>query len=96
MRFNYVAVPIKLAFTTNGKFFGFGAVGFIPAIQTKSTLSAPTFDGATIEYTGHSTANISKDVSKFDMAYLLEAGCGFTLSPNWQIVSSIKVPEKYY
>ncbi|MEI6576506.1 MAG: outer membrane beta-barrel protein [Bacteroidota bacterium] len=77
--YDYISVPIKTGYRFGKKFYGFSNVAVIPSILADATTILPTLDAA-MNVIGSETINVTKNVTKFDCAGLIEIGGGYKLT----------------
>jgi len=86
-KYDYLSIPIKASYSVGNKLFGFGSIGVIPAFLTKAVTVTPpiSFFGFTIDET---TTEITKDVSRFDLAAFAEMGIGYKFNDTYLLYLS--------
>jgi hypothetical protein len=77
--YNYISIPLKVGYNYGNKYFGFVNIGLIPSVLVYSDIVSPTFnqDG---NFTGEDKQILTDQISKFDLASLIEIGGGFSIN----------------
>jgi len=92
VRFNYdyLAVPLKSTVIFGRKLYGFASLGIVPAviISAKTKIPGYTLDehGITVDA---ASIDVTKHVTKVDIAGLIEVGGGYKFKEKYLVYSSI-------
>lgn len=90
--YNYLSLPIKLSYTFGEFFFGYGSIGFCPAILKKATVTYP--EG----YLSHFVdpfLTIQPTYSEYDLAGLGEIGIGYKFKDRFSINMSARFQHSF-
>jgi hypothetical protein len=82
--YNYIALPLKGTFVTKSKTYVILAAGFVPAFLVKAETKTPEFDNNPSQ-----TTTTTDQVTSFDLAGLLELGCGYKISDRFHIYTTL-------
>jgi hypothetical protein len=74
--YDYLSLPIKTAFNFGKNIYGFADIGIIPALLVNAKTIAPVINGNGTR-TGTETYDATRQVSKFDLGGMVEAGAGY-------------------
>ena len=85
---DYISVPLKVGYQIGHKFYGFANIGVIPSMVEHATLYTPLYESYGRMFIS-ATADMTKRVTKFDIAGLLELGGGYKFKNRYWLFTSI-------
>ena len=92
---HYLSIPLKVGYQVGNQFYGFGAVGVVPAFTLKSTFTYPKTDNA-FNTTGEITEKEQLEIKPFDLGALIDLGVGYSLTEKISILSSIRIQRSVF
>ena len=85
--YDYLSLPIKIGYTTDGNLYSFGNIGLVPSLLIDAKTRRPTFDNGG-RVTGTETIDITDRVTDTDFAGLVEIGAGYKISDSFDLFST--------
>jgi hypothetical protein len=86
--YDYLSLPLKAGYRFGEKVYGFGNVGIVPALLINAKQFHPGYK-TDFEEREAETVDVTKYVSKFDFATLVEIGAGYNLNAEYNIFASV-------
>lgn len=91
--YDYLSLPIKTGLNIGNKFYGFTNIGVVPSLLVDAKTKTPTFD-TNGKVTGNETLDVTS-VSKFDLAGLIEIGCGYKFKKRYWLFTSFSYQHSF-
>jgi hypothetical protein len=82
--YDYIAIPIKISYSGNSKFYVFNSVGLIPAFLISAKTKIPAMAGSEAR-----TEDVKDQLPAVDIAGMMEIGVGYTLNEQYRIFTSL-------
>jgi Outer membrane protein beta-barrel domain len=92
--YDYLSLPVRSGFTIGNKLHGFANVGVIPSLLLEAKTTTPNVDtdGNTV---GNQTYDVTKSVSKFDLAGVMEIGGGYKCTGRFWLYTSFSYQRSF-
>lgn len=87
--YEYVSIPVKASFKFGNKFYGFGNVGIVPSILVSAIRTLPDLGS------GNPTSSMYSNVTKFDLAGIIELGTGYKIENRYWVFASAGFQQSF-
>lgn len=89
--YDYIAIPIKVSYQGNSKFYGFNSIGVIPAFLINAKTKIPAISGSEPR-----TEDVKNKVAPVDIAGMLEVGAGYKFTDRYKIFISLSAQVSFF
>ena len=93
-KYDYLSIPFKTGYNIGDTFYSFANVGLIPSLLVDSKLFSYEID-TDGKVVGSDVLDMTNEVTKFDLAGLLEIGGGYKFKNGYWLFSSIGYQQSF-
>jgi len=92
--YDYLSIPIKTGYNIGKTFYSFANIGLIPSLLVNAEMVSDKID-TNGKVDGYEVIDLTKYVTKFDLAGLLEIGGGYKFMNGYWLYSSIGYQQSF-
>ena len=92
--YDYISIPLKVGYNIGNKFYGFANIGVSPSFLIDAKTKFPTID-IDGNVNGSETLNVTNNVTKFDLAGLVEIGGGYKFKDRYWLFTSFAYQQSF-